>query len=95
MVCIWCIGMGAFLHNTAFHGISIDELLTPGNPDLQLVRSLLVNGLRDGTVNPLQTTVFERDDIEAAFRFMASGKHIGKILIKVIERTTFSGVTVG
>jgi len=46
-------------------------------------------------VNPLQTTVFERDDIEAAFRFMASGKHIGKILIKVIERTTFSGVTVG
>jgi len=34
-------------------------------------------------VRPLETTVFERDDIEAAFRFMAQGKHIGKVLIKV------------
>jgi len=34
-------------------------------------------------VKPLQTTVFDKDNVEAAFRFMSQGKHIGKILIKV------------
>ena len=27
--------------------------------------------------------MFDADDVEAAFRFMAQGKHIGKVLIKV------------
>ena len=75
--------MDVFLRNTAFHGIFVEHTLEPGNPDMQQVHSLLVNGIRDGTVKPLHTTVFERDNVEAAFRFMASGKHIGKILIKV------------
>lgn len=28
-------------------------------------------------------TVFPRDQIEAAFRYMAAGKHMGKVMIKV------------
>jgi len=36
-----------------------------------------------GTVRPLKTTVFDRDEIEPAFRFMAQGKHIGKVVIQV------------
>jgi len=80
---VWRIDMDVFLRNTAFHGIFVEHTLEPGNPDMQQVHSLLVNGIRDGTVKPLHTTVFERDNVEAAFRFMASGKHIGKILIKV------------
>jgi fatty acid synthase len=31
----------------------------------------------------LKATVFDRDSVEDAFRFMAQGKHIGKVLIKV------------
>jgi len=75
--------MAVFLRNISFHGILLDALFEPGNSDWQTVRDLVSSGLQDGTVRPLQTTAFGRYDIEAAFRFMAQGKHIGKVLIKV------------
>ncbi|XP_055540270.1 fatty acid synthase-like [Wyeomyia smithii] len=34
-------------------------------------------------VKPLNTTVFDAGDLEQAFRFLASGKHIGKVLLKL------------
>lgn len=34
----------------------------------------------------MNTTIFDANDIEEAFRFMANGKHIGKVLLKVRER---------
>lgn len=39
-------------------------------------------------MKPLKTNVFEANDIEQAFRFMASGRHIGKVLLKVRENPT-------
>jgi len=75
--------MAVFLRNVSFHGILLDALLEPGHPDWQKVHCLVSNGILDGIVKPLQTTVFDRDDLEAAFRFTAQGKHIGKVLIKV------------
>jgi fatty acid synthase len=38
-----------------------------------------------GIVKPLRTTVFPAAEIEKAFRFMGSGKHIGKILLQMRE----------
>lgn len=38
-----------------------------------------------GIVKPLKTTIFEANEIQDAFRYLASGKHIGKVLIKVRE----------
>jgi len=75
--------MALFLRNISFHRILFDSLFQPGNPDWQTVRDLVSSGIQDGLVKPLQTTVFNRDDVEAAFRFMAQGKDIGKVLIKV------------
>jgi len=77
------VGMAIFLRNISFHGILMDALLQPGNPDWQTVRDLLSSGIQDGLVKPLQTTVFNTDDVEAAFRFMTQGQHVGKVLIKV------------
>jgi fatty acid synthase len=34
-------------------------------------------------VKPLKVNLFEASEIEQAFRFMASGKHIGKVLLKM------------
>jgi fatty acid synthase, animal type len=33
----------------------------------------------------LKTTIFRADNVEKAFRFLASGKHMGKVLIQVRE----------
>jgi len=76
--------MAVFLRNVSFHGILIDALFEPGNPEWKTVHDLVSSGIRDGTVRPLQTTVFDKDDVPAAFMYMAQGKHIGKVLIKVI-----------
>jgi fatty acid synthase len=38
-----------------------------------------------GIIKPLKTKVFPASEIEKAFRFMGSGKHIGKILLQMRE----------
>lgn len=40
-------------------------------------------GIRDGVVQPLPRTLFAKTEVEKAFRYMAKGKHIGKILVEV------------
>ena len=45
--------------------------------------SMMMRGIETGAVRPLPTHVFESDQLEEAFRFMATGKHMGKLLIKV------------
>jgi fatty acid synthase len=44
---------------------------------------LVSQGIKSGAVKPLPFTVYSSNEIEEAFRFMASGKHVGKVVIKV------------
>ncbi|XP_037610720.1 fatty acid synthase [Sebastes umbrosus] len=77
------LGMALFLKNVAFHGILLDALFEEGNQEWEDVSQLLKEGILGGVVQPLKTTVFERDQVEKAFRYMAQGKHIGKVLLQV------------
>ncbi|KAM3592126.1 uncharacterized protein V6R79_013180 [Siganus canaliculatus] len=77
------LGMALFLKNVAFHGILLDALFEEGNNEWEEVFHLLKEGIMGGVVQPLKTTVFERDHVEEAFRYMAQGKHIGKVLLQV------------
>ena len=79
--------MAIFLKNISFHGILLDALFEEGNTDWGTVSDLLAEGIKKGAVRPLNTTVFDKDDVEGAFRFMAQGKHIGKVLVKVSKRS--------
>jgi len=79
------LGMAIFLKNITFNGILLDALFEEGNADWELVSALLTKGIEEGAVKPLNTTVFDKEDIEGAFRFMAQGKHIGKVVVKVRE----------
>ncbi|XP_030556630.1 fatty acid synthase [Drosophila novamexicana] len=77
------LGMSVFLKNTSFHGILLDSVME-GEEEMQKhIVSLVTEGIRNGAVLPLPTTVYTDQEIEKAFRFMASGKHIGKVVIKV------------
>ena len=75
--------MAVFLKNISFHGILLDALFEDGNSEWNTVSQLFSQGIRDGVVRPLNTTVFDKEDLESAFRFMAQGKHIGKVMLKV------------
>lgn len=77
------LGMGLFLKNTAFHGILLDALFESDSPEKREVMNLVSEGIANGAVRPLPSTVFNENQIEQAFRFMASGKHIGKVVLKI------------
>ncbi|XP_070708258.1 fatty acid synthase [Pempheris klunzingeri] len=86
------LGMALFLKNVAFHGILLDALFEEGNREWEDVSQLLKEGIMGGVVQPLKTTVFERDRVEEAFRYMAQGKHIGKVLLQVRHEESAAAV---
>ncbi|XP_008574493.1 PREDICTED: fatty acid synthase [Galeopterus variegatus] len=79
------LGMAIFLKNVTFHGILLDALFEEASSGWREVAALLRAGIRDGVVQPLKCTVFPKAQVEDAFRYMAQGKHIGKVVIQVRE----------
>lgn len=89
------LGMAVFLKNVTFHGILLDSLMDGGNAEWMEVRAMFEQGMRQGVVVPLPETVsdmmhsaftvqiFAPDKAEEAFRYMSTGKHMGKVLIEV------------
>lgn len=88
------VGMAAFLRNIAFHGILLDSLFIDKSdkttripPSViaqkQMVDQLMKDGIRTGAVRPLHSHVFAADEAEEAFRFMSTGKHTGKVILKI------------
>ncbi|XP_067622493.1 fatty acid synthase isoform X2 [Eurosta solidaginis] len=77
------LGMSVFLKNTSFHGILLDSVMEGEEEMQKRVVALVAEGIKNGAIRPLPTSVFNELQIEQAFRFMASGKHIGKVVIKV------------
>ncbi|CAH1399526.1 unnamed protein product [Nezara viridula] len=79
------LGMSILLKNTTVHGILLDALMGKGSHNLEKVEvaKLMREGIKSGAVKPLPHTTFNRDELEQSFRFMATGKHIGKVLLKI------------
>ncbi|XP_011705063.1 PREDICTED: fatty acid synthase-like, partial [Wasmannia auropunctata] len=81
------LGMSAFQKGISFHGIQLDNMFTGDNLMYKsLLSKMVTDGLNNGTVKPLQVKIFPKTDIEEAFRYMASGKHMGKIIINIQEK---------
>ncbi|XP_026499944.2 fatty acid synthase [Vanessa tameamea] len=81
------LGMAIFLKNTTFHGILLDALFdaVSENEEKQAVMRCVTEGIANGAVRPLPSTVYTDQQLEQAFRYMATGKHIGKVLLRVRE----------
>ena len=77
------LGMSVFLKNTTFHGITLDSVMDGDAETIEMIVNLVTEGIKNGAVRPLPTTVFNDQQLEQAFRYMASGKHIGKVVVKI------------
>lgn len=76
------LGMSAFLNGITIRAIMADhvaKVTQERNKVVELMKKDLVRGI----IQPLPTTVFAAKDVESAFRFLAAGKHIGKVLIQI------------
>ena len=79
--------------NKSFIGVCLDRIykvnLVHGHnypscgEDRKVLKALMLDGIKRGYVKPIKSNVFNMNQAEEAFRFMASGKHIGKIVIKI------------
>ncbi|XP_011875292.1 PREDICTED: fatty acid synthase-like isoform X1 [Vollenhovia emeryi] len=79
------LDISLFHKGIAFHGVFYDQLYSSNHKYKSLVHKMVADGLRDGTIQPIQAKIFQKTEIEEAFRYMASGKHTGKIIINIQE----------
>lgn len=80
------LGMMIFLKEVSFNGITLDNLLySTTDKDKFELHNILNEGLKSGAIKPLVRKVFEKDEVETAFRYMATGKHIGKVKRNAVD----------
>lgn len=74
------LDISMFQKNISFQGIFLDNMFNGDNKYKSLLCKMVSDGLKNGSIKPIQVKVFPKTKIEEAFRFMASGKHMGKVL---------------
>ncbi|XP_046964151.1 fatty acid synthase-like [Vanessa cardui] len=87
------IGMYFFLNEISFHGIMLDLVFDQSQEFRKTVQDLVLSDIESGAVRPLTHCVFEKNQVKSAFRYMAAGKHIGKVIIKIRDEERSSGFT--
>nr|XP_019551378.2 fatty acid synthase-like [Aedes albopictus] len=80
------IALELFQKGISFTAVMLDAMFKGSFAEKQRLHALLTADILSGVIRPLSTTVFPAIEIEKAFRFLASGKHIGKILLQIRSR---------
>lgn len=81
------LGMNAFARETTFRAVFADNLIHMP-VERKIIYALIDKDLRAGIIQPLHSTVFAVNDIENAYRYLSTGKHVGKVMIQVRENET-------
>ena len=80
------IGMEVFLKEISFHGIMLDAIINNTSPKItEEIYHFLSAQLNRKCIKPLVRKCFEKNRLEEAFRYMAAGKHIGKVKTLLIS----------
>ncbi|GKZ50416.1 hypothetical protein AbraIFM66951_003552 [Aspergillus brasiliensis] len=78
------LDMDLFMGNRTFIGV---DLLQLGEQSPEVIRSLVeqsTHSIQQGNLRPIRpVTVFKASDIAKAFRYMQTGKHMGKIVVEM------------
>jgi fatty acid synthase, animal type len=75
-----------FTRNIKYFAIDLSmKYLFENKNDVMRIYQQIENDIREEKIKPLNRTVFNANDVEKAFRYMTTGKHIGKVLLKIRE----------
>lgn len=78
------LGMSIFLRNITFHSVLLDSLFDAKHKETwSELTKLMTQGIKNGVVKPLKTTVFDKSELEQAFRYKTQRQHTEKTLIKI------------
>ncbi|XP_053693616.1 fatty acid synthase [Sabethes cyaneus] len=79
------LGLNRFLRALSFTAVLVDFLFTSPLEEKLALKHMIEKDIQAGIIVPLKSNVFPASEIEQAFRYLASGKHVGKVLLKVRE----------
>lgn len=82
------LAMKLFQKGITFTSIMLDIMFHETPEKKSAAGKLLSEGIARGEVKPLYSNVFEAGELEKAVRFLAGGKHTGKVLLKIRENET-------
>ena len=85
------IGMFDFLKDTSFIGVAVDEGLMRKPHFAKEFYNWMHKNVSNGCVKPFNKIVFNANEADKAFRYMTTGKHIGKIVIKIRDEEDCRG----
>ncbi|XP_063987869.1 fatty acid synthase-like [Diachasmimorpha longicaudata] len=77
------LGLSAFLKGVNFYGVMLDRMFAAPVEEKRELHGLLQRFLDEKIIKPLNYTIFNREDIDSAFKYMTTGKHIGKVILKI------------
>ncbi|XP_050076402.1 fatty acid synthase-like [Anopheles maculipalpis] len=77
------LAMTLFHKGITFTAVLVDLLFKERRDLLIALHKLISNDISKGIIQPLPTTVFQAHEIEQAFRYLATAKHIGKVVLKI------------
>lgn len=77
------IGLEPFLKELTFRSVMADRFMELERADRMRIKNLMEKDLKNGIIKALPSTVFDVDEVEKAFRFLSTGKHVGKVLIQI------------
>ena len=79
------LGMFSFLKDISLIGVSVDHKLYHCKGFAKIFFDWMHQNSTNGCVKPITKTVFAAEEAEKAFRYMTTGKHIGKIVFRIRE----------
>ncbi|XP_035774236.1 fatty acid synthase-like [Anopheles albimanus] len=77
------LAMTLFQKGISFSAVLVDLMFKEKRELMETLQKLIMNDIGRGIIHPLPTTVFQAHEIEQAFRYLATAKHIGKVVIKI------------
>ncbi|XP_031641000.1 fatty acid synthase-like [Contarinia nasturtii] len=78
------LAMGTFAKEIQFRAVFADNLIHYPK-EREILFKMIEKDLESGLIQPLHSTVFQANEVEKAFRYLSTGKHVGKVLIQIRE----------
>ena len=74
--------MALILNNITVHSVQLDGILENRTAEWTTVRDLVTSGIRQDVVRPLAAHVYDKGQLQSAFRHLEESGS-GKVLLKV------------
>ncbi|XP_049533141.1 fatty acid synthase-like isoform X3 [Anopheles darlingi] len=79
------LAMTLFQKGISFTAVLVDLMFKEKRELMENLHKLIMSDLSRGIIQPLPTTAFQAHEMEQAFRYLATAKHIGKVVLKIRE----------